>query len=122
MDQGHVFLCTRVKGSIPLCVFPATTSQAVAVHLLLFRKKLAKPQLQAGCNTNGQLSSVTLAWDEGWVPGELWTTYPLQRVKLQLSSGQLPPYRAVGQTPPHLTFQRKPEIRILFMLATNAKF
>lgn len=88
----------------------------------LFRKKLAKPQLQTECNENGQLPSVTLAWDEGWVPGELGTAYPVRRVKLRLSSGQLPPYRAVGQTPPHLTFQRKPEIGLLFMLATNAKF
>lgn len=110
------------KGSIPLSVFPATTSQAVAVHLLLFRKKLAKPQLQTECKQNGQLPSVTLAWDEDWVPGELGTAYPVWRVKLRLSSGQLPPNRAVGQTPPHLTFQRKPEIEILFMLATNAKF
>lgn len=53
---------------------------------------------------------------------KLRTTWPVQRVQLLLSPGQLFPHRDVGLVLPILLFQEKPEIRILFMLATNLKF
>lgn len=53
---------------------------------------------------------------------KLWTTWPVQRAQRLLSPGQLLPHRDVGLVLPILLFQEKPEIRILFMLATNWKF